>query len=194
MQACDREGAFRAVISDYGLKEMESGAVAVAIKARLTDFWDAANGEWIPWEQYEMEVEGDIWIVKKDGGGVNQNGAESLMRHAGWDGSLESISNATWQPTACQVVVKRDEYKGNVRYKIAFVNALDRTPGGLSNVDPAKVRELETRYGAQFRAIGGNIKRNAPPAVGRPASPPASAAPPRPPEPAAASSNDKIPF
>lgn len=170
---CDREGIFRAVIVEYGLKEMDSGAIAVSIKASLKDLWN--NGDWAEWAQYEMEAEGDLWIVKKDSGGPNKSQIEALCRCAGWDGNLESIVAGTWQPTPCQVVVKRDEYKGNVRYKIAFVNAYDKTPGALSNVDDTKARELQTRYGAQIRAIAANVARNGTPTNGAPPPPPAAA-------------------
>lgn len=182
MIPCDREGSFRATITAFGLKQMESGAISVAIKATLTELF--SDGVWHPWAEYEMEAEGDQWIVKRDGN-LNQGAAEALIRHAGWDGNMESIVGETWQPTPCQVTVKREEYEGKARFKIAFVNAFDRTPGGLSNIDAAKAKELQARFGGQLRAIGGNTKRqgapvpNGKPAVPAPATPrPAPPAPP----------------
>lgn len=176
----DREGAFRCQLADYGLKQMDSGAVAISLRVALTEHYDGEH--WQPWAQYDMEAEGDIWIVKKNGE-INQQAAESLMRHAGWDGTLESITGATWTPTPFQVTVKRDDYQGNVRHKIAYVNEFDRTPGGLSNVSPDKARELAARFGSQFRAIAGNVKRNnaAGAGTGAPAAPSRPAPPPPPP-------------
>lgn len=196
MQPCDREGHFRAAITDAGLKEMESGAIAVAIKATLLECWDQNAQAWVPWAEYEMEAEGDLWIVKKTGE-INQGPAQSLIQFAGWDGNLESIINESWRPTECQVVVKRDEYEGKSRLKISYVNDRDRVPGGLSNVNADKARELQSRFGSQLRAIAGNCKRNGTPATtGRPAAPPRPAAlpPPRETAPAEDDGAMKIPF
>lgn len=191
-QPVDREGVFRAEIKEFGIKESDSGAVGISIKAELTEFWNGA--EWEPWTEYGMEAIGDVWIVKKDKS-INQSGTESLIRYAGWDGDILSIVNATWQPTPIAVVIKADEYKGNVRYRVEFVNDYSRVPGGLSMVSPEKANELKTRYGSQLRAIAGNVQRNAAPI--QPSKPPAPVAPPTPPAPAMASTCDadeQIPF
>lgn len=177
-QPVDREGVFRGTISAYGLKEMESGAVAVAIKVTLSQMW--TGNEWCDWAQYEMEAEGDIWIVKKVGS-INQAAAESLINYAGWDGSLLSILEETWQPKPCAVVVKREDYEGKTRYKVSFVNDHERTPGGMSNVSAEKAKELNTRFGAQFRALAGNKARNGASAGGRPTPPPVHSKPAPPP-------------
>lgn len=175
-QPCDREGTFRGVINGYGLKEMDSGAVGVALRVLLTQMW---NGEeWIGWSEYDMEAEGDVWIIKKVGA-VNEAAAQSLIKFAGWDGNLLSITEETWEPKPVAVVVKRDEYEGKTRFKIAFVNDHERTPGGLSNVDAAKAKELNTRFGAQLRALVGNNARNGstPPPTSKPSPPPIASAP-----------------
>lgn len=198
MNAIDREGVFRAIIEEYGLKQVDSGSVAVAIRCKLTEWWDQANGLWMPWSEYEMEAEGDVWIVKKDGS-VNEKAAESLMRHADWDGDIESIMSNKWQPTPIQVQINRDVYKDQVRFKIAFVNNHDRTPGAMSNVRPDQAALLSNKYGSQFRAIAGNARRNGvPSALGGPAKPPAPAPAPAKtgptPPPATNEYGEEIPF
>lgn len=169
MLPCDREGSFKARITGYGLKEFESGAVSVSLKADLLEFWDGT--QWQPWADYSMEAEGDVCIVKKDKT-INQGAAESLINFAGWDGDIVSIGTEAWHPTNCVLVVKADTYKDQTRYRIAFVNDYNRTPGGMSNVDAAKVKELQARFGSQFRALAGNKQRNGTPPANRPAPPP----------------------
>lgn len=194
MQPVDRAGIFKAKITGYGLTESEKGAVGIVLKAELTDLWDPTNKEWYPWAQYEQEAEGAIWIVKKDGT-INQLGADSLIKCAGWDGNLESITGETWQPTPVQVAIDSDEYNGKTRFRINFVNPFDRTPGMMSTVSADKARELQNRFGGLLRAIAGNARRNgatpngAPPPPARPASP----APPPPPVGAGARPGDDYP-
>lgn len=200
----DRVGSFRGEIVAYGLKEMDSGAVSVAVQVRLLEWYGSEPGmdpQWYEFASMNMECEGDFWIVsgKDKGNKPNENAAKSLMEHAGWDGSFDSIVNQTWEPKQCQVLVKDEEYtKKNGQTvktrKIAFINDWDRTPGGnLSNVTPEKAKELSERYGAQFRALAASSKRNGTTPSGAPMPPPRPAPAAMAPAPPGSGSND-IPF
>jgi hypothetical protein len=175
-QKCDRAGIFRCQIVEYGLYEPESGAVGVSVLARLDEVWNQETKEWENWRQYDVTADGTIWVIKKDGT-INAQASESLIKSAGWNGSLEGCRDGTWQPTPCQFVVKEDDYNDDVRYRISFVNNYDRTPGAVGNVSADRAKALQTQYGAQFRALAGNANRNAAPPVAKPQTPkPASTA------------------
>ncbi len=180
----DRVGQFRAIITDYGLTESKDGAVGVSLKAKLLEWFDltqqdenGAQGAWLPWEQYDVEAEGVLWIIGKNekGNKINELAATSLVAHAGWDGNLESITNGSWQPTKCQIAVTEDTYRDETRLRLAFVNSYDRNPLGMGSVAPEKARELQGRFGSQLRAVAGNAKRNAAPQNGSPPKPPGAA-------------------
>ena len=166
----DRVGSFRAEITEYGLREMESKAVAVSVRAKILEAWNADEQVWEDWRQYEVEVEGRLWLVKKNGA-MNQKQAEALMKHCAWDGSFNSIHANTWHPTPCQITVERNDYKDQERYQIAWINDYDRTPG-VSNIDEGRVRELQLQHSASLRAMTANVKRNAPVSEGLPPAPP----------------------
>ena len=189
-QACDRTGDFKAEIIEYGLREIEGRqSVCVPIRALLTEMWDGEK--WIDWREYQMAAEGDLWIGKSDGT-ANERQIESLIKYAGWDGSLPALVDGSWKPTPCQVQVQLDEYKDQKRYKISWLNPIDRTPGGgaLSNVDDSKVKALEARFGSTLRALSGNVRRNQAPAASKPSAPPK---PPANAQPVGAA-NGEIPF
>lgn len=197
---CDREGTFRAKIIDFGLREYESGAIAAMLRAQLTDLWDPETKEWVRWSEYDMQAVGPIWLVKKDGS-LNDNGCQSLVRCAGWDGDFDSIVNLTWHPTPVQVVTKANEYDGNVTYPITFVNQYDREPGSISNLSPEKAKALKSRFGSQLRAlVGTEQNRQAPKPAGKPPAPPkkqpvaAAAAKPNPTYDGAPPPEDEVPF
>lgn len=155
----DREGTFRAKIREYALFEAESGALAINVVADLTDMWNGSF--WEGWSEYGQDVEGAVWIRKKDGT-ANEKAISSLCQHAEWRGTLREIDDRTWEPTPCQVVVKFDDYNTPGRYRVSFINGFNDTPGGTGNVSSEKVRALEDSFGAQLRAIAGNAKLNAP--------------------------------
>lgn len=180
--ACDREGVFRAEVEAYGLKEMDSGAVAVSLKVKLLEWYGVMyQGDepgWHDWAAYNMGAEGDVWIVtgKDKGNRINQGGVESLIKHAGWDGDLASIAEESWTPTLFTVTTKPDTDKnGHTRpgvFRLAFINAYDWTPGVLKKISPEAAASLSARHGAALRAIAGNIKRNGSAPADRPVPPP----------------------
>lgn len=173
---CDREGSFRGEILAYGLTESNDKAVGVNVRVHLLAWW--TDGAWQDWSGYDpVEAEGCIWIVKKDGN-LNERAVKGLIDFAGWDGSMESIANETWRPLQIGLTVERDEFKGQMRFKIGFINDFSRTPGAMSTCSPSRVQELSNRFGAQFRAIAGNAQRNsAPPQHSSPQPPPPARVP-----------------
>lgn len=162
MNSVDRAGNFRGIISEYGLKKMDSGAVGVTIRVLIEEMWDQENQAWVDW-QYDMEAVGDIWIIgnKEKGNKINERAARSLIQYAGWDGNIASIVTNEWQPSKVHVSVSREEYKGNVHFKISFVNDYDRPPGGLvSNVSADEAKQMAAVYGSSLRALAGTVRAN----------------------------------
>lgn len=187
-------GSFRGPIMEYGLFEADSGSVGINIKCAITDIFH--EDDWLDYREYDLEVEGTIWIVKKDGS-LNESGVQSLVKYAGWDGMLEAITSKTWQPDEISFSVEAATYKEKTRHKINFIGSWENPPGRMmGNVDEAKAKALASRFGSQLRAVIGNTKRNAPPPAGSKPAPPKKSPPKA--EPVAAAANgeggDGIPF
>lgn len=168
---CDRAGNFRAEIIEYGMKEFESGSVAVQIKVALKEIWNHEDETWEPWETYGMESYGSIFIVDKKGE-LLERGIKSLVSNTGWDGDFNSIASRTWKPTLCQVNIKPEVYREETTYKVAFVNHFDSVPGTMGMLDEEKVKALAARFGASTRSIASTAKANKAPTVGKPPAPP----------------------
>lgn len=160
-----QEGTFRGRIVDFALRKANEGhALALQIRCKIDesylpspeDVWEVWKGEW------DYEAEGRVWLIKKDGA-PNDVQISSLVEAAGWDGNFLSLINGTFAPQPIQFDVQQDEYKGVVRYRISWIRPYDASPRGGGNVDPDAARMLDAQYGAQIRAISGNVQRNAPP-------------------------------
>lgn len=167
MNLVNQAGYFRGSIIDYALQKSDSSeSVGIAIVAHLTEIY--ADGLWEDWSQYEIEARGTLWIIKKDGS-VNTSQVNTLATVGGWDGTIEVIENKGWQPEPMQFTVGEEEYKGQKRYKISFINAYHRTPGASTgNVDGEKAKEIKTRFGGALRAAVANAKRAAGGTAGAP--------------------------
>ena len=194
-------GTYRGDVTDYSLQKYDSGAQAIRLTVLVKEVWNGEDDEWQDCTGWDMETKGNVFIVKKDGT-INSRGAESLIQHAGWPGDVMAVLNRTWQPTPIQVTVGEEEYKGEVSYRINWINEYDRKPGS-GNVSPEEAQRLQDRHGAAFRALAGNQARNAPKPAGGPQKPPEtqSTSPPAKPldpnavlQEAAEEGKDKIPF
>lgn len=177
--ACDRPGDYRGIIVDYGVKDFDGGSVAIAVTARLDEYRDPETGEWTDWSPYDIEAEGMIFVIKKDGQ-PNESQVEALVKHANWPGTLESAADKTWEPTQCQFSVEEDTYKGNTRFRISWINDWDSVGGGAF-ASPEKVKQLANQHGAKLRALAGSFKRNTTAPASKapaPSAPPPKKAPP----------------
>ena len=188
-------GTCRGQIIEYGLAEMDSGATAVNIVARVDEYWDTGDSSWKDCRTGKLETEGAIWIIKKDGK-LNQSQVESLVQCADWDGDIKSIENGNWKPTPCSFVVNKDTHKDESRFRVSWLNDYDREPGASGHVSPERAQELQTQYGSELRALAGNVARNnVSPPEGKPSAP--SPMPPQgitPEEAVAELDDDDIPF
>lgn len=188
----DREGTFRGQITEYGCRKTDGGAIQISVYADIEEQWDPELERWVDWRQYQLEVYGDLNVVKKNGT-INKIQVQALVHHVGWDGDFTSISQETWKPIPCQFVVKQNTWRDSVRYKIEWINAYDRVPGAFIPLDADTARDLQNRLGGEVRALAGNVVRSEQKPKGKPAAP--AKAPMSSPEPPPAEvPKDNIPF
>lgn len=172
----DREGTFRGQVTEYGCRKTDAGAIQLSVYADIEEQWDPELEQWVDWRQYQVEVYGDLNLVKKNGT-VNKIQAQALVNHAGWNGEFTSLSQETWQATPCQFVVKQNTWNDNVRYKIEWINAYDRVPGAFTPLDADTAKALQNKLGGEMRALIGNVTRQKQKPAGAPAAPPKASVP-----------------
>lgn len=171
MRRLDRPGIFRARPLSWGIRRAESGAIAVAFEYLILAQLDGT--EWIDWSGAEEHtVFGDTYVVKKDGT-VHTSGVEQLVAALGWDGDLRSVAGRPPQ-VVVQVTVKEEEWKGQRRLKVGWVNPGDYTPRPESASDD-DVARLQVRFGSLLRAAASVATKKAP---AKPTPAPSAGAPP----------------
>jgi hypothetical protein len=153
MPPIDREGIFRAKVTDIGFRPPKEGVKTrmVAMKFVATEM--LVDTEWKDWSEYGAEVYGDVCLIKKDGT-IHERGVETLRDALGWDGSAASIENGTFEPWACQIVVAYDEYDGKTRLKVQWINHFNSEGGsGMKKATPNDTKGFDAQHGAAMRAI-----------------------------------------
>lgn len=183
----DREGDFRVKVAEAAVRKEDSGAIGIGIKFQVLEA--KAGDEWQDWREYDVEVDGVFYVMKKDGTAIERTIGD-LVNHLGWDGSFVSIEQGSFALNApdCQVNVGSETYKDKARFRANWINGWDYEGRGLGNVNSTAAAELDMQLGAKMRAMGAGAKQPAPPAPptgSRPVTPPAG-----PPATAVATSTD----
>lgn len=131
------------------------------------------EGEWLDWTQFERTVEGFFNIVGKDGlvGPSQERNARDLVQHLGWSGDIMDILEPErFLETAkdCCAVIEWNEYEGKRTLRVAWLTDDKFSGPGVSD---DRKQAIANQHGSTFRALAGNVKRNAvpqPPPVMRP--------------------------
>ena len=155
MKRIDRAGIFKAVPTDWCVtKAKDSNSVAITVNYTIMAQFNGAD--WDDWTGYEeYTARGDHYVIKRDGG-INTPTVEQLAMSLGWNGDLRSVAGNP-PDVQVQITVKADEYNGQTRYKVEWVNPGDYTPQarGASESD---VDQLQKQFGSQLRAAASSVK------------------------------------
>lgn len=168
MLKLDRPGIFKAKPFAWFVRNSEqSQSVSISIEFVILEQLDGT--EWADWSQYEEHsIIGDFWVVKKDGS-INVNAVENLVEAVGWDCNLTSVAGPA-PDVVVQITVQEEEYRGNTRLKVAWLNPGDFTPRPQSAA-PEQVQQLQSRFGSLLRAAAGSALKkpgNGKPVVAKP--------------------------
>ncbi len=155
----DREGIFMAQPTQWRVRTFEnSQAMAVEIDFRILGMLNAEGG-WDDWREYQETTCRGRWFLTKKDGSVNSSAVDQLAVALGWDGNLLTISDAGPPSRACQITVKSDEYRGEVRHNATWMNHkfFKPTPAGAST---EQVNDLQGRFGSLFRAAAASAQQS----------------------------------
>lgn len=189
MRQLDREGVFKATPMQWGINGSDnSQSVALVVVYRILAQFDA--GEWADWSEYEdHQITGYHYIVKRDGQ-VNTTTVNNLVESIGWDGNLDTSAGPP--DVVCQITAANEEYNGQSRIKVQWLNPENFAPGPKT-ADPATVKQLAARYGSQLRAAAAAAKPKTVATKAKAAPPPPAKPKPAPVE-AVAVEDEDLPF
>lgn len=175
-QFLNQEGRFKARPKSWAVEENpNTGTLQFVVAFGITA---VHNGQaWDDWTSYDLEKTGYFYLAKKDGS-ANEACIRSLREALGWDGAnLESLQNNDWSQKTVQITVGFEEYNGEKRLKIRFLNAENWSGAQVKPIEPSALRSLNAKWGAKLRAVSPKPAQNAPVAPKTPTSTPARPAP-----------------
>jgi hypothetical protein len=156
----NREGRFRARILSRGIGDSKNGALQLAVGYAIDQ--ELQGGEWTDVSGEGMEITGYHYLVKTDGN-LNTTTIESLKAAFGWDGADPTVLDTMELAPdhLVQITLKEEEYQGQSRIRVGFVDAADAQPGVRTASDDER-KAIRNKYGSKFRAHAGGTPAAAP--------------------------------
>ena len=157
-------GRYRGEVLEVGVRRTgQNNLLTVTLRFELTEIQDA--GAWASCADEGLEITSYNYLEKKDGS-LNERTIRTLQEVFGWPGG-----DPFWfednELTGAQVTLEFEEWQGQERLKVKWLNPFDSEgPGGVAKSDAEERRAVMAQIGAKLRAFG------APPAAAKPAGPP----------------------
>ena len=172
----NREGLFHAQPLEIGVAETGPNKLATCTM-RFGLFEELVQGQWRDCSAENLEITGYFYLEKRDGS-LNAIAIDALKAALGWDGRdpfwlQDAAEGLREQPV--QVKLGFEEYNGQQRIKVQFLNPHGAAPSGVSKADDAARRSISNRICARLRAQAGGTPAPAPKPEGRPGPPPPKA-------------------
>lgn len=150
-----------------GLKTSSNGNLELVIECLLED---------------NTSILAFLYLTKSNGAVLNERQIDDLKALLpDWDGAdLDYLADESAEWPLFQIVVEDEEYNGQTKRKVKWLNPNGSTGGG-GGVQQGDMNEIKSRFGAMFRANAGPKRRTASAPKSPPKSPPKSKAAPKPP-------------
>ena len=159
-QVLNQEGRFKARPKSWIVEENKNtGTLQFVCAFGITAAFTGA--EWEDWSEYDLEKTGYFYLSKKDGS-PNETCIRGLRESLGWDGlSLEALQNSDWSRVTVQITTGFEDYNGQQRLKIKFINPEDWEGAQFKPLDQPALKSLNAKWGSKLRAVSPKPAANA---------------------------------
>ena len=164
-----RDGRFKARILDHGISDTGPNSLATFV-CKFQPNQELLNGEWEPVDE-DFEISGYFYLEKRDGS-LNTFTLDKLKAALGWDGRDPMwLQDADLSEAIVQITLGYEQYNGQERIKVQFIDAENAAPNAVPHADEAVRKAIKTRLGPQLRALAGGAPKSTPAPTGRPKPP-----------------------
>jgi hypothetical protein len=160
MSNISQSGSYRGVVIDRGLGKSSGGHLQLVLSLQATEKWNDEAEVWEPFQYEDSEAQAYLNLVtsKEKANPVNPR---QIMRAFGWDGVSFDPLNDMDSGLATQIQWRMgfETYNDREQCKVQSIGTYDGTPGRkVEKLTPAEVRDINTRYAAILRELGGGPK------------------------------------
>lgn len=159
----DRPGTFRFnQVLEAGVSITKGkGYPSFNVRLSLSEYYDEVEGEWVPWSEYDMEVQSYFCLF---GMGKKSQKVEPTLNHQqimkvfNWDGkSFQILANDDYSKIKGQIrIIDNDpEYADRNPYQVAFIDVFDADPGSqLRKLNADELKKLDAEFAKLLQSSG----------------------------------------
>jgi hypothetical protein len=165
--ALDRPGVFNAQVIDATMFNPE-GKRSTSFQPYflILEKHNKETGEWDDWEEFQMGITGDQWVIGKEGNG-NERAINTCIALFDWDPAdlWEGLIAASIGKVV-SITVEWEEYNGKNSLKVKWMNPKDSTGSGAGKMSEEKLSALQNEHANIL--LGFALPKPPPPAAGKP--------------------------
>lgn len=154
MNSIDRAGLFRGKILDkaVGLTS-KSKLPQLVIRFQAVEYYDETEGEWVSgWEDYQQAITGYYCLFAKDGKPTLS--CEQVQKVFDWNGKSFKDLDDCEGPELVQFKVKEEEYEGESRLVVSWLDEYDADPRtGITKLNEKELKELDNKFASALQQI-----------------------------------------
>jgi hypothetical protein len=157
----DRIGTFRAVVVENGVGETrKAGYPQFLVNAKLLELWDEETETWVPWKEYEQDVDCRLCLFgmvgKKKEFGTTLT-YDQVCKVFDWDGvDLVELAN---DKTGIKFQVRIDDndpdYADKTPFQVGWVDLYDAEPGRkIAKLNVEELKNLNAKFAMILKKKG----------------------------------------
>lgn len=151
MPKCEREGWFKAIITDGGVSTTkESELPQVVASFLMQELYNATTEEFEDCSEYDETIDGYLVLVNKDGGDIFH--CDNCKEVFGWDGQSfadldTKLIKAVNEKKVVMIHVEENTYKDATNMQVQSIRREDSQPGGtIKKLDSSELKKLDAKF------------------------------------------------
>lgn len=150
--------SYRGVVLEHAVGATNSGLPQMVVKVRGLEFYDPEEKTWLPFGDDGNEITAYLVLFNKKGEPIFH--VKDVMRVFEWDGaSLVGLNGLDLEGAEVQFEVAEHEYEGKTTMQVQNIRGYNDEPGNsLKKLDAAELGQLNSKFTAQLKKLGGAPK------------------------------------
>jgi hypothetical protein len=152
MNKIDRASTFRGVVLEKAVGQTKkSQCPQLIVKLKAVEIFDEEEKIWVDYAEYDQSITGHLVLFGKDG--KSTLNCQQIQKVFGWTGKSFAELDSIESPVGVQFRVSEDEYEGESRLNVSWIDVYDAEPGGIKKLSPDDLKGLDAKYAKGLQEI-----------------------------------------
>jgi len=152
MNKIDRASTFRGAVLEKAVGQTKkSQCPQLIVKLKAAEIFDEEEKIWVDYAEYDQGITGYLVLFGKDGKSTLT--CQQTQKVFDWTGKSFAELDSIESPAGLQFRVSEDEYEGETRLNVSWIDVYDAEPGGIKKLSPDDLKSLDAKYAKGLQEI-----------------------------------------